>query len=149
MSPDTPVERLIRDLRELLGPGPELLPPVVRDMEAEVREWEPGRRIVMGFPTLPRYAGPTGVVQGGVLAAGFDSAFGPVAYTAAGGLVATVTLSVSFVRPVSVEEGHFTVEAELVDATRRFAFVRGEARRPDGRLVATGTSELVSVGAGG
>ena len=63
--------------------------------------------------------------------------------------MATVTLSVSFVRPLSVQEGHFTVEAELVDATRRFAFVRGEARRPDGRLVATCTSELVYVEPGG
>lgn len=146
MSTDRPDERLARDLREIFGSeGAEIPPPVVRAMEAEIREWEPGRRVVMVFPTLERYAGPTGFVQGGVLAAAFDNAFGPVAYSAAGGLVVSVGLSVTFLRPLPVAAGRFTVEAELVDATRRFAFVRGEAQSPDGRLLATCTSELVAV----
>lgn len=138
-------ERLTRDLRELFGSGPDIPPPVIRAMEAEISEWEPGRRVVMTFPTLPRYAGPTGFVQGGVIAAAFDNAFGPVAYTAASRLVVSVALSVSFVRPLSVEEGHFNVEARLVDVTRRFVFIGGQARTLGGRLVATCSSELVSV----
>lgn len=145
MSEDTPAERLTRDLRELFGTDDaEIPPPVIRAMEAEVREWEPGQRVVMSFPTLDRYAGPTGFVQGGVLAAAFDNAFGPVAYTAAGTLVVSVALSVTFVRPLPVSAGRFDVDAELVEVTRRFAFVRGEARSPDGRLLATCTSELVA-----
>lgn len=145
MSDAPPGERLIRDLKKLFGSSADIPPPVVRAMEAEISEWEPGRRIVMRFPTLRRYAGPTGFVQGGVIAAAFDNAFGPVAYTAASRLVVSVALSVSFVRPLSVEEDHFTVEAQLVDVTRRFVFVRGQARTLGGRLVATCSSELVSV----
>jgi len=145
MSDESAGERLTRDLRQLFGSGPEIPPPVIRAMETEIREWHPGRRIVMTFPTLSRYAGPTGFVQGGVIAAAFDNAFGPVAYTAARGFVVTVALSVSFLRPLAVEGGRFTVEAELVDVTRRFAFLRGEARNVEGRLVATCSSELVAV----
>lgn len=145
MSPDPPEQRLTRDLQDLFGKASaKIPPPVVRAMEADIREWEPGRRIVMAFPTLERYAGPTGFVQGGVLAAAFDNAFGPVAYTAVGRMVVSVGLSVSFVRPVPVSVGHFLVEAHLVEATRRFAFVRGEASRPDGKLVAACSSELVA-----
>lgn len=145
MSDESADERLTRDLRELFGSSPDIPPPVIRAMETEIREWEPGRRVVMTFPTLPRYAGPTGFVQGGVIAAAFDNAFGPVAYTAASTLVVSVALSVSFVRPLSVQEGHFNVEAELVEVTRRFVFIRGEARTLNGRLVATCSSELVAV----
>lgn len=144
MSANTPGDRLMRDLRGILDDeDAELPPPVVRTMEAEVEAWETGRRIVLAFPTDAQYAGPTGFVQGGFLATALDNAFGPVAYTAVGEPVVSVGLSVSFVRPLPVSLDRFDVEAVLVDATRRFAFVRGEARIPDGRLVAAATSELV------
>ena len=145
MSDESAGERLTRDLRQLFGSGPDIPPPVIRAMKTEIEEWDPGRRVVMTFPTLPRYAGPTGFVQGGVIAAAFDNAFGPVAYTAASSLVVSVALSVSFVRPLAIQEEWFHVEAELVEVTRRFVFVRGEARTRNGRLVATCSSELVAL----
>lgn len=138
-------EALGADLRELLGEEPELPPPVVRAMEARVDEWERGRRVVMSFPTRTEYAGPTGFVQGGVFAAAFDNALGPVAYTAAEGLVVSTGLNVLFIRPLRVGASRLIVTAELVEATRRIVFVRGEAHDEDGRLLATCTSELIRV----
>ena len=138
-------ETLFADLRETLGEGPELPPPIVRAMDARVEAWERGRRLVMSFPAKPSYAGPTGFLQGGVIAAAFDDVLGPVAYTAAGGVVVSIALSVTFHRPLRVGRSRLVVEATLVEATRRLVFVRGEARDEERRLLATCTSELIRV----
>jgi len=145
---DDPHQRLFDDLRELFGDADLVLPPpVVEAMGTRIEEWEPGERVVMSFPVRAEWTGPTGFVQGGMLGVAFDNAIGPVAYTAVGGLVVSVGLSITFLRPLRVdperaEEERFTVEVHLVEATRRFAFCRAEARDARGRLLAACTSEL-------
>lgn len=155
MTDDSPQERLFADLRRLFDDADLMLPPpVVEALGTRVEEWEPGERVVMSFPVRPEWAGPTGFVQGGMLGVAFDNAIGPVAYTAAGRLVVSVGLSLSFLRPLSVDpdddgEERFTVEVWIVDATRRFAFCRGEARDDQGRLLAVCSTELFAPGKGG
>lgn len=155
MSTDDPQQRLFADLSRLFGEADVVLPPpVVEAMGTRIEEWEPGERVVMSFPIRPEWAGPTGFVQGGMLGVAFDNAIGPVAYTAVGGLVVSVGLSLTFLRPLPTaqaaeEDERFTVEVHLVEATRRFAFCRGEARDARGRLLAYCTSELFAPGAEG
>lgn len=121
----------------------ELPPPILRDMEVSFRSFEPGRSLTMDVPLFERYAGPTGMVQGGVIAAAFDDAYGPLAYLTAGAFAVTVTLDLSFVRPLPVSAGSMEVEVRVVENTRRLVFLEGSARNPEGKLVATSRTEML------
>lgn len=138
---------ILERIRSLVPEGTEfdIPPPIVEDMEVSFRSFDPGRSLVLDVPLFPRYAGPTGMVQGGIIAAAFDDAYGPLAYLTAGAFAVTVTLDLSFVRPLPVSAGRMEVEVRVVERTRRLVFLEGSARNPEGKLVATSRTEMMVV----
>lgn len=142
-------DRILEEIRGLPSPedGWEVPPPVFREMEGSFVSYEEGRSLEIEFPLFHRYAGPTGMTQGGVLATAFDNAYGPLAFLAAREFAVTLSLDVSFVRPLPVSAGSFTVEASVVEVTRKLVFLEGRARDPAGKLAATSDTEMIIVGA--
>ena len=122
--------------------GMEIPPPVVRELEGEFVSVVPGESIVARWPVLDRHLGPAGTLQGGIMAAMVDNTVGPLAYLTTDQLCVTVGLDLSFVRPVTRRDGHVEVRVEVLDATRRFLFLRADVRNPDGRLIASAQTEL-------
>jgi uncharacterized protein (TIGR00369 family) len=90
---------------------------------------------------------PTGVVQGGFLAAMLDETMGPAALTALGPghAIPTLALNVSFLRPAS--PGRFEADARVVHLGKTVAFLEGTLTGDDGEPVAhaTATSRVVKL----
>lgn len=140
-------ERVLGEIRSLVPPGSdwELPPPVMREMEGTFEAYRDGRALTVSYPLFERYASPTGMVQGGVVATALDNAYGPLAFLAAESPAVSLSLDVSYMRPLPVGDGRFEVAVELVERTRRVLFLEGEARNDDGKLVATSTTEMLVV----
>ncbi|MGI8925964.1 MAG: PaaI family thioesterase [Tepidiformaceae bacterium] len=104
--------------------------PAMVTLGGEMISWEEGRA-VLRFPVREEWMNPLGQLQGGIFAAMMD---GAMAVAALG--IATATLQVSILRPVSA--GMLTVTGEVVKAGRRVIYAEAEARDEAGRLVARG-----------
>ena len=130
--------------------GMEIPSPVFREMcgEFTALHREAGK-IRATWPLRDRYRGPTGVVQGGVVTALFDNTFGPLAYLSGEGFFVSLDLRTTFVRPLGPENREVEIAAELVDRTRRFLILRGEALREDGSRAALCETTMVEVEPGG
>ena len=123
----------------------EIPPPVFRELGGEFVDFEAGRSLTAEWPVSDRHRGPSGRLQGGILAAYFDNTVGPLAFLAGGGFYVSVDLSTDFLRPVLPGDDTVVVEAELVGETSRLHFIRGECRRPDGTVVALCRTKLIEV----
>lgn len=100
-------------------------------------EKEPGRTL-WEMRAHERFANPTGVVQGGFVAAWCDSAMGATVVTAAAGRpvrVANTDLRTSFLRPVEVG-ALLRCEATIVSSGRRVAFTEATVAASDGTPLA-------------
>ena len=79
------------------------------------------------------------VVQGGVVSAWLDNAMALAVLAADPTLLfASIDLQVSFIRVAKVGENH--LRARIVERGRSVIFLEAEARNPEGKLVARGTS---------
>jgi molybdopterin converting factor subunit 1 len=91
---------------------------------------------------------PTGVVQGGFLAAMLDETMGPAALTALGPghAIPTLDLNISFLRPA--RPGRYVADGRVVHLGKTVAFLEGALTDDDGELVAraTATSRVVKLG---
>lgn len=144
-------ERVLTMLRAIPGAdGMEMPPPVFREMGGRVTAFDrEAGRIRARWPLRERHRGPTGVVQGGIVTALFDNTFGPLAYLSGEGFFVSLDLQTTFVRPLGPEQARVEIAAELVDRTRRFLVLRGEALREDGSRAALCETTMVEVEPGG
>lgn len=139
--------RVIEQLRAIPGAeAMEMPPPVFRDLGGEVTAFDREAGTTRARWPLPdRHRGPTGVVQGGVLTVLFDNTFGALAYLSGEGFFVSLDLQTTFVRPLGTDHRRVEVAAELVDRTRRFLILRGEALREDGSRAALCETTMVEV----
>ena len=140
-------QRVMDRIRERIpaARGLELPPPVFTHLGGEFTGWEPGRSMEIRWPLEGWQRGPAGHVQGGILAAFFDNSFGPMAFLLVEGFVLTVGMDLTYVRPLTGSDRAVWIRVEPVETTRRFLFLRGEARNAAGKLVATCQTEMVRV----
>lgn len=121
-------------------------PPVFRGLGGEITAFDREAGTIRARWPLPdRHRGPTGVVQGGVVTALFDNTFGPLAYLSGAGFFVSLDLQATFVRPLGRDHRQVEIAAELVDRTRRFLILRGEALREDGSRAALCETTMVEV----
>ena len=134
--------RLFDELRGILPPGVEImLPPrVFTELQGRVVDFVKHESVKMSFPALEQFAGPTGVYQGGIITAAFDTAFGCLAFVSTGHPVATISIETTFIRPVLTGVDTLIVEATMKAQTRSLAFLEGSAYNGDHKLVATAKS---------
>lgn len=143
---ETTHERVGRLLRELPGAERfEIPPPVFEALGGEFVDFEPGRSLTAEWPVSDRHRGPSGRLQGGILAAYFDNTVGPIAFLTGRAFYVSIDLSTEFLRPVRPEDDTVVVEAEVVGETSRLLFIQGECRRPDGTVLALCRTKLIAV----
>ncbi|MDP2496748.1 MAG: PaaI family thioesterase [Candidatus Palauibacterales bacterium] len=143
---ETTHERVGRLLRELPGSERfEIPPPVFEALGGEFVEFEPGRSLTAEWPVSDLHRGPSGRLQGGILAAYFDNTVGPLAFLTGRDFYVSVDLSTEFLRPVRPEDDTVVVEAEVLGETSRLLFIQGECRRPDGTVLALCRTKLIAV----
>ena len=102
---------------------------------------QPGRT-VWQMKADERFSNPTGIVQGGFLAAFADSAMGAASVTFARErkvFSANAEMKISFFRPAKIGST-LTCTAEVVSGGKRAAFVEAEVVDDEGRVVARTTS---------
>jgi len=102
---------------------------------------EPGRT-VWRMQAEERFANPTGIIQGGFLAAFADSSMGASALTFARErkvFAANAEMKVSFLKPVPVGGG-LTCTAYVLSGGKRAVFAEAEVVDDDGRLVLKASS---------
>ncbi|WP_420454517.1 PaaI family thioesterase [Rubrivirga sp.] len=147
----------LADAMKSLGAGDlRLPPPVLEEMEAEIRDYRPaggdgvGAAMVAWFPVLERYQNPMGLMQGGMVAAAVDNVVGPLSYLVAPPSV-TAQLTMTYLAPVTPDLDHVEVEARLVARSGRQLVFDATVSAPDGRAlaVARSTNTIVRKGAGG
>lgn len=130
--------KAISDRLQSMAPaGTQLqIPPAcLVDMLGEPLEYEEGLSLSMRFPVLPRYANPLGHMQGGYIVAALDNTLGPFSYLIAPPSV-TSSLNTQYLRPVTPESSFITCVARLTERTRATLHLTGEARNPEGKVVA-------------
>lgn len=110
-------------------------PACLIDMQGEPLEYDEGASLSVRFPVLPRYANPLGHMQGGYIVAALDNTLGPFSYLIAPPSV-TSALNTQYLRPVTADTIFIICTARLVERTRSTLHLCGEARNPDGRIVA-------------
>lgn len=105
----------------------------------------PGRFLCCEMTPPDLFANPMGLVQGGLVMGAFDNVFGPFSILESGLAAVTLELNGTFIRPLSVSEGPFEVRAGLVEKTRSFLVMEGEARTARGTLAARAHTRMFFV----
>jgi uncharacterized protein (TIGR00369 family) len=85
----------------------------------------------------PKFTNPVGFFQGGFLAAAFDDVMGPLTYMAAGRPVATIEMSLSFLRPFVAKDEFIDIRADVVSLSKNLLVLKAEAHSKGGKLLAT------------
>ena len=117
------------------GSGLQIPPACLLDMQGEPLEYKEGVSLSVRFPVLARYANPLGHMQGGYIVAALDNTLGPFSYLIAPPSV-TSALNTQYLRPVTAETAFIICTARLTERTRATLYLTGEARNPEGKLVA-------------
>jgi uncharacterized protein (TIGR00369 family) len=131
-------EMLVRRLRSInSNPDQVQIPPkVFVAMEAQFVAWdEEAKSLTVRLPVKERYQNPLGLMQGGMIVAAIDNAFGPLSYLFAPPSV-TTQLNTSYIQSVTLQDEYIEVTARIDHLTRRFLFMSAEVKNPQGELLA-------------
>lgn len=115
--------------------------PIASHINMDFVSVDPGV-VVMGATPDESHYNPIGAVHGGFFATLLDSVCGCAVQTtlAAGTAYTSLDLTVSFLRGITVDTGRVVATGRVTKPGSRAAFVEGEIRDGDGRLLATATS---------
>ncbi|MEU0172205.1 PaaI family thioesterase [Streptomyces massasporeus] len=124
-----------------IGKGTLPTPPAMDTLAIEPVEVEAGRTAFELAPAGWHY-NALGTVHGGVLATLADNALGAAVYTRlpAGTGYTTQGLTITFLRPVTVDTGRIRCEATAVHVGRRTAYATAAITDPTGKLLAHATT---------
>jgi len=94
----------------------------------------------VAFDAHPGFCNPGGNIQGGFLAAMLDDTLGPTVLVKTDGAAycATIDLNIRYFAPA--RPGRLTGEGRISQLGKTIAFLEGELRDADGRIVATATA---------
>jgi uncharacterized protein (TIGR00369 family) len=93
---------------------------------------------------------PLGLVHGGLACTLLDTVVGCAAHStlAVGFGYTSIDISVSYLRPITLNHGMLRAEGEVVKQGQRVIFAEGRIFGPAGELLATATSSLLVISAG-
>ena len=119
------------------------LPPAsMLELQIEYLEAIPGKLIKGKVPFQKRFSNPIRTYQGGFLSAAMDDHFGPLSYITAERPCTTLSLNVTFLKPFTEKMGFCVIEAEVLQKTKSFIFMRATVSSPDGVILAHGESHV-------
>ena len=124
-------------------------PPMAALMNLALVAVESGRVEFECRPAEAHY-NPLGVVHGGLACTLLDTVVGCAAHStlAAGFGYTSIDLSVSYLRPITLNHGVLRAEGAVVKQGQRVIFAEGRVLGPAGELLATATSSLLVIAAG-
>lgn len=125
----------------------QLPPPSMLELGIEYLIVEPGKKMKGKIPFQSRFTNPIRTYQGGFLAAAMDDIYGPLSYVTAGGPCTTLSLNTTFLKPFTEKMGHCFVEAEVLQKTKSFIFMRATVTSPEGELLAHSESHVAILSA--
>jgi uncharacterized protein (TIGR00369 family) len=131
-----------------VGSNIEIPPKIFVDMEAEVVDFRQDEGVlIVRFPVKERYQNPMGMMQGGMIVAAIDNTVGPLSYLVAPPSV-TTQLNTTYIRPISPTERVITVEARVVELTRRQLFFSARVSNAEGKTIALAqvTAQVMEMG---
>jgi uncharacterized protein (TIGR00369 family) len=119
-------------------------PPMAALMNLRLLAVESGRVEFECRPAEAHY-NPLGVVHGGLACTLLDTVVGCAAHStlAAGFGYTSIDLSVSYLRPITLEHAVLRAEGTVVKTGSRVIFAQGRILARDGGLLATATSSLL------
>lgn len=120
----------------------QLPPPSMLELAIEYIEVIPGKKMKGKIPFQKRFTNPIRTYQGGFLVAAMDDIFGPLSYVTAGGPCTTLSLNTTFLKPFTEIMGHCFIEAEVLQKTKSFIFMRATVVSPEGDIIAHGESHV-------
>ncbi|AWZ01488.1 hypothetical protein RHODOSMS8_01958 [Rhodobiaceae bacterium] len=124
-------------------PGSEEEPNSLRMLGWKLLDWDPeAQKIKVGFETRKEFRNPGGVIQGGIIAAMIDDAFGPMCIMASGRTKRPLTLDLNVSYLAAGNHGKFICEARIIRQGKSISFVEGELFDASGELVARATSTV-------
>ena len=96
------------------------------------------RTLVCRFNSKPFFGNPHGYMHGGIIAAMVDTAGGTTIHAFCGGQthIVTISLQISYIRPVLVEKPLF-VRVHVQQIGGRVAYTSAEAWQEEGKIVST------------
>jgi uncharacterized protein (TIGR00369 family) len=124
---------------------PPLPTAIARTLGFEVMESEPGRAMVEVDADPERHGNQQGTVHGGFIVELLDAAMGTAheAVIPLGASFATIEIKVNFLRPVW--KARLRAEVWRAHAGRTLSLYEGRVLRPDGKLVASATSTVMTL----
>lgn len=119
-------------------------PPMAALMNVNLVAVEPGRVEFTCRPGEAHY-NPLGVVHGGLACTLLDTVVGCAAHStlAVGFGYTSIDLSVSYLRPITLEHNVLRAEGTVVKTGQRVIFAEGRIIGPAGELLATATGSLL------
>jgi len=109
----------------------------------ELLDWDAdAQKIKVGFQTRKEFRNPAGIIQGGIIAAMIDDAFGPMCIMASGRTKIPLTLDLNISYMAAGHHGKFVCEARIIRQGKSISFVEGELFNAAGELVARATSTV-------
>lgn len=124
----------------------EFTPPMAATLCFHLNNYEDGR-VEIGCSPDEYHYNPYGMVHGGLTATLLDTATGCAVHTRlpAGTGYATLNLSVSYARPMSVATGEVRCIGEVVSMGRRVAMAEAELLDSEDRLLARGSATCLLI----
>jgi uncharacterized protein (TIGR00369 family) len=139
-------DQLFNHMRNHLPDDLELPPPVFKELGVTLHAFDPdAKTMTVHVPNDTRWQNPTGMMQGGLIAAAIDNCIGPLSYAVAPPN-ATTQLSLSYVRPVTPDMPHIVVHGRIIAQTRRQLFMQATVTSPDGAVLVLATATSVVMG---
>lgn len=144
----TPHEAWLEQLKEMKaklndqGFQIQLPPPSMLELQIEYLEIVPGKKIRGKVPFQKRFTNPIATYQGGFLAAAMDDHLGPLSYVTAKGPCTTLSLNTTFLKPFTEKMGYCLIEAEVLQKTKSFIFMRAMITSAEGELLAHAESHV-------
>ncbi len=120
----------------------QLPPPSQLELQIEYLEVIPGKKIKGKIPFQKRFSNPIKTYQGGFLTAALDDHFGPLSYMTADRPCTTLSLNTTYLKPFTEKMGFCTIEAEVLQKTKSFIFMRAVVLSPEGELLAHAESHV-------
>lgn len=117
-------------------------PPIFESMKGEIVSYEKNKSITVSFPVVWEQTNPMGMMQGGVIAAAFDNAYGPLSYLVAKKPTTTIDMNIQYIRGVAVDQ-KVLVTAKVEAKGFSTIHMTAEMRTEKGKLLATSTTNLL------
>ena len=113
------------------------IPPIFYEMAGKIVSFDLEQgTLAAAFPIQARFQNPNGAMQGGMVAAAIDNAFGPLSSLVAP-LSATMKMEIRYKKPVLTAYEYIIVEAKLDKKTGPFLKLSATVKSNDGELLTT------------